>query len=129
VEIFHREKVSSVVVAEYREAMSDYQNRGIEILDGFLYLRDQTDFQLRIPAPDQSPRDIKYIALEELAAGMYEVICQNVSVDKNCLFHLIATKLGFARAGNAIQERLEQALLRLADVVDLSDDTLSLKDR
>lgn len=129
VEIFHREKVSSVVVAEYREAMSGYQNRGIEILDGFLYLRDQTDFQLRIPAPDQPPRDIKYIAPEELAAGMYEVICQNVSVDKNCLFHLIATKLGFARAGNAIQERLEQALLKLEDVVDLSDDTLSLKER
>ena len=129
VEIFHREKVTSVVVAEYREAMSGYQNRGIEILDGFLYLRDQTDYRLRIPAPDQPPREIKYISLEDLAAGMFEVICQNVSVDKNCLFHLIATKLGFARAGNAIQERLELALQKLADIVDLSDDILSMKNR
>ena len=127
VEIFDREKVTSVVIAEYREAMTGHQRKGIAIRDGFLYLQGQTNYQLRVPAPNQPPREIKHIALEELAAGMYEITRQNISLDKTSLFHLLAGKLGFTRAGNAIQERLERALSQLRSVVDISGDTISLK--
>ena len=127
VEIFDREKVTSVVITEYREAMTGHQRQGIAIRDGFLYLQGQTNYQLRVPAPNRPPREIRHIALEELAAGMYEIIRQNISLDKTSLFHLLAGKLSFTRAGNAIQERLERALSQLRSVVDISGDTISLK--
>jgi len=125
--MYGREKVTSVVVKDYEAQMRDCAKSGIIRRDKFLYLADQKEIQLRVPSPDGIIRDVKYISLEELSAGMYEIIKQNISVDKDGLFLTVAKLLGFNRAGKTSNERFEAALALLQGVVDIDGNTISVK--
>lgn len=125
--IFEREKVTSAVVNEYEEKMRGCERRGIIRRDKFLYLEDKKEIHLRVPSPGGVVRDIKYISLEELSAGMYEIIQRNIAVDKDGLFLTVSKLLGFTRAGKAIHDRLELALSLLESVVDIDGNTISVK--
>ena len=129
VDMFCREKVTSVVEHEYGMLMLGCEENGIIRKNGFLYLAEQTDFVLRIPSTKNwgSYREIKHIALEELAAGMYEIIKQNVSVEKDGLYLTIVKLLGVARAGSAIHERLDEALALLQNEVNIEGNTITVK--
>lgn len=126
--IFGRDKVTSAVLKEYAAKMGDYGRHGITLCNGFLYLHGKEIPVLRVPAEGETPREIKYIALEELANGIRAVLKQNVTAEKSGLFKLLAAQLGFARTGDAITARLENALQTLAEEVEIEDDVLSLKD-
>ena len=82
---------------------------------------------LRVPKEGATPREIKYIELQELANGLRALLSQNVTAEKNGLFRLLAQQLGFARAGDTAQERMEEALKLLGDEVEADGDILSLK--
>ena len=105
--------------------MRGYQKYGIVRRNGFLYLNGSAPVQFR--RPGSLTREIKYIAPEELAAGILEILQQNVSADKNGLFRSIAQQCGVNRVGKTINEYLEQALALLKDSVVMDGDQLSLK--
>ena len=109
----------------YEEQMYGYQKYGIVRRNGFLYLNDGTSVQFR--RPGNLAREIKYIAPEELASGMLEILQQNISTDKNGLFRSIAQQCGVNRVGKTINEYLEQALDLLKHLIVVDGDQLSLK--
>jgi very-short-patch-repair endonuclease len=126
--MFGREKVTNVVRDEYKRRMYNCERYGITRRSGFLYLRAKEVPMLRVPNPKgKAEREIKYIALEELANGMMAILKQNLSVEKSGMFKLIAQQLGFSRMGDAIEERFESALKLISADIEINGDTLSLK--
>lgn len=122
---FGREKVTSVVQENYEILMHGYQSHGIIRRNGFLYLDDGKEIQFR--GPGDIERDIKQIAPEELAAGMFEIIKQNVTVDKKGLYHSLAAQCGISRVGKAINEAMDSALHVLKNRIVIDDEQISLK--
>ena len=122
-----REKVTNVVREQFEYAIRGCASYGIIRHNGFFYKQGWRVPLLRVPEDGETPRDIKYIPLEELANGIWLVLRQNVSAEKSGLFRLLSTQLGFARIGDAILERLEKALKVLGDRVERNGDMLSLK--
>ena len=93
----------------YEQQMAGYQSYGIIRKNGFLYLDNRKEIQFRVPCDDVK-RDIKQIAPEELAAGMYEILKQNVTADKSGLYQSLAAQCGIARVGKSINETMDAAL-------------------
>ena len=122
---FGREKVTSVVQRSYEEQMYGCQRYGIIRRNGFLYLNDAKEIQFR--GPGDIERDIKQIAPEELAAGMFEILKQNVTADKSGLYRSLAAQCGVARVGKAINEAMDSALLILKDRIIVDGEQISLK--
>ncbi|SFO04073.1 hypothetical protein SAMN04487831_106153 [Pseudobutyrivibrio sp. UC1225] len=71
-------------------------------------------------------RDIKYIAPEELAAGLSSILKQNYSADKDELYRAVVNQLGFSHMGDAIYTKLDEAL-KLLNNVTIEGDIISLK--
>ncbi len=122
-----REKVTSVVQDYYNRVMWNSKSEGILRRDGFLYLQGKEIPMLRVPMDDKTPREIKYIAVEELANGLKEALKRNVTVEKAGLFKLIVEELGFSRMGETISAQLENALKFISNEVVFDGETLSLK--
>jgi len=107
---FGREKVTKVVLEEFERRMRNCRTSGIIRKNGFLYLEGKKDIQLRVPGVR---REIKYIAIEELAAGLHTLMKQNVGGSKDGIYKALTNILGFNRTGDAIVERYEEALALL----------------
>lgn len=58
---------------------------------------------------------------------MFEILKQNVSVDKNGLYHTLAAQCGVTRVGKAIGEAMDSALQILNDRVIRDNDQISLR--
>ncbi len=121
--IYGREKVTSVVRQEFTYDMRGCNRNGIIRRNGFLYLSDQNKFKLRVPGVK---RDIKYIAPEELAAGLHVLLKQNYTAEKDGLYKALVSQLGFSRMGDAIYTKLDEALMLLRDVT-IDGDVISLR--
>ena len=122
---FEREKVTSTVRNTYDKRMSGYKSYGIIRRNGFLYLDTGKEIQFRVPGDIE--RDIRQIAPEELAAGMFEILKQNVTVDKNGLYHALATLCGMARVGKTANEAMDAALDTLRDRIIIDGEQISIK--
>lgn len=126
--MFKREKVTGVVRKEYNYRMYGCEKIGIIRKDGFLYISGSEKKMLRAPGKNNdSSRDIQYISLEELANGMLLVIQNNVSVNKDGLFKEIISLLGLKRRSESIENRLNQALRLISDLIEWKDDLICLK--
>lgn len=125
--LFGREKVTSVVQEAYEQQMSGYQRYGIIRRNGFLYLNNGKEIQFR--GPGDIEREIKQIAPEELAAGLFEILKQNVTADKGGLYRSLAAQCGVTRVGKAINEAMDAALnvLLQNNSVVIEDEQISLK--
>lgn len=124
VQLFGKDKVTAAVKDAYEEIMTDCESKGILRRDGFLYKEDAEIPMLRVPAGEDTIRDVKYIALEELANGLERIVKDNVSVDRFGLFRFLVQRLGFARTSEAMISRLNEALSLLQNVVQEKGDTL-----
>ena len=122
-----REKVTNVVRDEFDRLMWNCQRQGIIRRNGFLYLQGKEIPMLRVPMDGKTPRDIKYIAVEELASGLKELLKRNVTAEKAGLFKLLVEQLGFARMGDAILARLESALKLISKDIETNGEMLSLR--
>lgn len=122
---FGREKVTSVVQRTYEQQMYGCQRYGIFRKNGFLYLDTGKEIQFR--GPGDIERDIKQIAPEELAAGMFEILKQNVTVDKSGLYRSLAAQCGVARVGKAINESMDAALDILKDRIIVDGEQISIR--
>ncbi len=99
---------------------------GIIRRNGFLYLQEMGEIRLRVPGVR---REIKYIAVEELADGFYTLIQQNVTASKDGLYRTMTNLLGFNRTGDAIVSRYDTALrllIRSGKIIE-KDDLLSIR--
>ena len=123
--LFGREKVTKVVWQDYKQKMYGCQRYGIIRRNGFLYLENGQEIQFR--GLGDIERDIKQIAPEELAAGMLEILKQNVTADKNGLYRSLGSQCGITRVGKTINEILDSALRLLKDTIDIDGDQLSLR--
>ncbi len=121
---YGREKVTSVVREWFEEDLQHVAHAGIIRRNGFLYLSSQKSYTLRVPG---EKRDIKYISLEELAAGMMTFIRQNISVEKEGLYRALAGHLGFTKLGDNIVSRMDAALDLLSTVVSVEDGIVALR--
>jgi hypothetical protein len=117
----------SSVIEDYEDLIQGHERLGIIRRNKFLYLADQKEIKFRVPAPNGIVRDIKYISPEELSVGMYEIVKQNISIDKDSLFLAVVKLLGFNKVGKAIHDRLEEALRILRTVVDIDGNIISTK--
>ncbi|MCR5611241.1 MAG: DUF4011 domain-containing protein [Clostridiales bacterium] len=107
VSLFGREKVTNLVRDKYHEKMQACERYGIVRKNGFLYLSEMNKIRLRIPG---DRRDIQYIAVEELADGVFTLVKQNVSITKDGLYKTMTNLLGFSRTGESIVERYDLAV-------------------
>lgn len=123
-----REKVTNVVRNSFNDLMWNCERYGIIRRKGFLYLQDREIPMLRVPAQGDTPREIKYIAIEELALGLKEVLRENISAEKMGLFRLLAKRLGFLRIGDSILYQMESALNLIKKDIVMNNEMLSLKD-
>ena len=105
--------------------MNECQKYDIIRKNGFLYLDKGGKIRFRIPGDIK--RDIKEIAPEELAAGMLEILKQNVSADRNGLYHSLAVLCGISRVGRAVNDAMDKALQSLKEFVVIEGDQISLK--
>ncbi|MCM1096875.1 MAG: AAA domain-containing protein [Ruminococcus flavefaciens] len=122
---FGREKVTSFVQQEYEQQMYGYQLCGIIRRNGFLYLKEPSEIIFR--GPGDIVRDIRQIAPEELAAGMLEILRQNVTADRNGLYRSLALQCGVTRLTKTSSEYFDIALQLLADSVVVEGEMISLK--
>lgn len=122
---FGREKVTNVVQRTYEQWMCGYQRYGIVRRNGFLYLNNRKVIQFR--SQGDIVRDIRQIAPEELAAGMFEILKQNVTADKNGLYRSLAAQCGVARVGKAINEAMDAALDVLKGRIVVDGEQVSIK--
>ena len=125
VKCFRHEKVTNVVQDQYNRLMYGCRSRGIVRKNGFLYL--DGDAKIRFRGPGDIVRDIKQISPEELAAGMLEILKQNVTAEKSGLYRFLATQCGISRVGKTVNEIMESALHTLAGTVVINGDQISLK--
>lgn len=122
---FDRQKVTSVVRREYEQKMWGYEGYGIIRRSGFLYLKDGREILFR--RPGDLTRSIEQIAPEELAAGMREILGQNLTADKDGLYRALAAQCGVTRMGATVMETLNQALYLLKDSIVIEGDYISLR--
>ncbi len=128
--LFGKDKVTSAVRSDYLMKMSYPERYGMERKGEFLYLAGKETPLLRVPAEDATViRDVKQIALEELASGIRAVLEKNVSVDKLALYRFLSQLLGFGRLSDGITKRLDDALALLANEIETDGSVLSLKDK
>lgn len=128
--LFGREKVTSVVRDEFNYIMRNCSYYKITRKNGFLYSQEKAIPMLRVPHENASVvREVKYISLEELSLGMKEILKQNITVEKSGLFRLLVQQLGFSRMGDAILDRLEDAIRLISKEIDFNGDILSLKNK
>ncbi len=126
--LFGREKVTSVVRDEFNYIMRNCSYYKITRKNGFLYSQEKAIPMLRVPHENATVvREVKYISLEELSLGMKEILKQNITVEKSGLFRLLVQQLGFSRMGDAILDRVEDALQLISKEIDFNGDVLSLK--
>ena len=125
VRLYDREKVTKAVIDQFNVDMWGCNNFGIIRKNGFMYLKNNQNVTMRVPG---DKREIKYISLEELAAGMYTLIKQNVSINKEGLYKTMTNLLGFSRTGDSITERYKKALeiLLKSKKVREEDDVLTV---
>ena len=121
---FDREKLTDVVWEKFNRLTSRCQSEGIIRKDGFMYLKNKP-IEFRVSS-DGFVRELKYIAPEELADGMYKVICKNITVDRMGLYRMLAKLLGFTKLGEAMIRRFDEALKLIKNKIDVEGEELSI---
>lgn len=109
--IFESAKVTQRVRGDFQERIQVALQRGqLKMTDGFLALKVQETYRLRIPKEGEEKRELFHIGIPELAGGLLEITRQNIEVSKDGLIKTVSTLLGIQRVGPAVQERMEKAI-------------------
>lgn len=124
--LFGKTFITKAVKDAFNESVG--RIKGITRKGGFIYKTSQTSYELRV-AKKGEQRDVKYIAPEELAAGIEVAVKQNIELTKEGLYKMIAKKLGYSRAGDVVTMQLDKALqlLKKAGKIVESGDLITLK--
>ena len=121
-----REEVQNAIKDStlHLEVLNNYTN--IKEDEEYFYPVDESKIKFRMAKPGKT-REIKYISPKELAAGMEEIIRQNVIISKDELYKTIAGLCGIQRVGIKVRELLDEAFSVLAGIVNYDGARISLK--
>ena len=122
-----RESADKIALELYKRCAPYIRQKGLVDRDGFWYLKDQNNIKLHIPKDEGTKRDIKNICNEELADGLLTMIETSISVDKNALFKELVTILGYERMTPTASQKLEEALLLIANKITIEDNLIHIK--
>ncbi len=123
---FGYKRVTKNVWQVYESAMRGCSRYGIVRKNGFLFLEGK---EIKFRKKGFDKRDFKYISTDELAVGMNEILKQNLTVDKNNLYHALAKECGVSRVGDKVVEAMDKALnmLWINDLATVDGDIVSVK--
>lgn len=124
--MFGREKVTKAVKDEYEKKMFRCERNGIIRRNGFLYSSGMKEFELRVPNGVDDKRDINYICREELGSGMFEIIKQNMSIEKESLYKYLAKLLGINRLTDKVVWKMDDALDAIKSLVEIDNGIISI---
>ena len=124
--MFGREKVTKAVKDEYEKKMFRCERNGIIRRNGFLYSSGMKEFELRVPNGVDDKRDISYICREELGSGMFEIIKQNMSIEKESLYKYLAKLLGINRLTDKVVWKMDDALDAIKSLVEIDNGIISI---
>ena len=124
--MFGREKVTKAVKDEDEKKMFRCERNGIIRRNGFLYLSGMKEFELRVPNGVDDKRDINYICREELGSGMFEIIKQNMSIEKESLYKYLAKLLGINRLTDKVVWKMDDALDAIKSLVEIDNGIISI---
>ena len=124
--MFGREKVTKAVKDEYEKKMFRCERNGIIRRNGFLYSSGMKEFELRVPNGVDDKRDISYICREELGSGMFEIIKQNMSIEKESLYKYLAKLLGINRLTDKVVWKMDDALDAIKTLVEIDNGIISI---
>lgn len=124
---FDRQKLTSAVSTEYERQMYGCHRYGITREGGFLYL-DTVGKRLQLRVDGDLQRELRMVAPEELAAGMLTLIEQNVTVEREDLYRMIAGLFGIARMGRNVEQHLDKALKLIDNKLEIRGDQILLRD-
>ena len=124
--MFGREKVTKAVKDEYEKKMFRCERNGIIRRNGFLYSSGMKEFGLRVPNGVDDKRDINYICREELGSGMFEIIKQNMSIEKESLYKYLAKLLGINRLTDKVVWKMDDALDAIKSLVEIDNGIISI---
>jgi len=126
---FGREKVTDAVRRSFREKMQYV--RDVYKIDDYYVADKNKKITMRIPKPEEEPRDIVMISYPELASGLYVIIENNFGINRQDLYSITAELLGFSRVGNNIKMRFDQALNILIrnNQIKIINDQIFIKDQ
>lgn len=109
--LFESTKVTQRVRDDFQERIKIALQRGqLKMADGFLAMKLQDIYRLRIPKEGEEKREVPDISIPELAGGLVEITRQNMEVSKDGLIKTASALLGVQRVGPIVQERMEKAL-------------------
>lgn len=117
-------RVTSNVKYIFNRLMKDCSKYGIIRRNEFLYLENK---EIKFREVGDLKREIKQIASEELKDGLYQLIKENITVEKNGLFQALAKHCGFSHVGSNSLIAMENALTLLNDKINIKDNIISLK--
>lgn len=120
---FNLTRVTEKAKSSFDSKLNRCNYYGIIRKNGFLYLEGK-DILFRKSEP--SIRDIKYIASEELAAGMLEILRQNGTMEKDGLYGFLASQCG-KRLTKNVRETLDAALETIEDQLIVDGEFIRLK--
>ena len=124
--MFGREKVTKAVKDKYEKKMFRCERNGIIRRNGFLYASGMKEFELRVPNGVDDKRDINYICREELGSGMFEIIKQNMSIEKESLYKYLAKLLGINRLTDKVVWKMDDALDAIKSLVEIDNGIISI---
>lgn len=125
IDVFGQEKVTHVIKEKFNDLMAECEDYNIIRKNGYLYNKLNPEVKFR--SVGTSGREIKYIAPEELAAGMMQILQNNLSMDKDSLYHILAGFCGVNKVGKSIEGYFDQALNTLTKEIEIEGDMISLK--
>ncbi len=78
--------------------------------DGFLWKDKSQTVSARRGGPGGEPRNVEYVAREELAAAAEWVLGYEYGLPKDALIRETAEAMGYSRTGDNVRERIEKAI-------------------
>jgi very-short-patch-repair endonuclease len=124
-----RKKITCTVISITNNVINNYCKGKFVMVNNFLWSNTMLIPEFRIPSKYSEPRDIKFIAKEELAEGMKIIINNSIGIEKYVLFQEVAKVLGFSRIGDNIHVYLEQAFkyMENKNYIETKNNMISLK--
>lgn len=126
--LFGREKVTSVVRDEFSALKHRAKSKGVIFNDGFIYYKDNSEVLFRISDPINL-RKLEYIADEELAQGILEILKLNIKATKNDIYSLLLKQIGITRLTDQAYEALDKALIVIQDQIITDGEYLIYKEQ
>ncbi len=113
--LFGNQRVTKTITYSVDYIIENFCTGQFIIKGDFFWSKKMKTPIFRIPASGSRPRELKYIAPEEICEGMMIIIARSIGIERVALFQEVTRVLGFDRTGGKINSLLDIAYLKLID--------------